>query len=377
MQKEFTSDQHQFRQSLARFMQAKSTPVDVRRQMLTEQGYDAEVWQQLCAELGVAGIHIPEQYGGFGFGQIELGIVMEEMGKNLFCGPFLASSVMASSALLHCASEAYKEQLLPDIAMGVSIVTLVLDSLDGPEDVGSLLHEDGGVLNGVAKIVLDAASADLMLVVASSSSGLGLFLVKANDAGVNVTSRESLDPTRKLSEVALINVSAQRVGDVDLGNLQEIWRDCSVALAHEMVGGAQHLLTSTVEYTKLRVQFGRPIGSFQALKHRCADLLMEVEFARAATYHAARLLDVGNAAGLAAVNESEAEVYAPHMAKALAADTYCNVARAAVQLRGGIGFTWEDDTHLWFKRAKSSEVLLGGPDRHREWMMQLIEGEVS
>tara|TARA_B110000881_G_C18560389_1_gene509445 strand:- start:857 stop:1711 length:855 start_codon:yes stop_codon:yes gene_type:complete len=284
---------------------------------------------------------------------------------------------MASSALLHCASEAYKEQLLPDIAMGVSIVTLVLDSLDGPEDVGSLLHEDGGVLNGAAKIVLDAASADLMLVVASSSSGLGLFLVRANDTGVNVTSRESLDPTRKLSEVALINVSAQRVGDVDLGNLREIWRDCSVALAHEMVGGAQHLLTSTVEYTKLRVQFGRPIGSFQALKHRCADLLMEVEFARAATYHAARLLDVGNAAGLAAVNESEAEVYAPHMAKALAADTYCNVARAAVQLRGGIGFTWEDDTHLWFKRAKSSEVLLGGPDRHREWMMQLIEGEVS
>jgi alkylation response protein AidB-like acyl-CoA dehydrogenase len=373
MQKEFTSDQHQFRESLTRFMQAKSTPDDVREQMTTEQGYDTKVWQQLCSELGVAGIHIPEQYGGFGFGHIELGIVMEEMGKNLFCGPYLSTSVMSASALIHCASEDAKEALLPDIAMGQSIVTLVMDNLDAPERVGSKIQENSNLITGTANIVVDAAAADSMLVVATSSSGLGLFLVKANDSNVVVTSRESLDPTRKLCEVTFSSASAQKVGDVDLGTLQRVWRDCSVALAHEMIGGAQYLLSSTIEYTKLRVQFGRPIGSFQALKHRCADLLMEVEFARASTYHAARLLDATTTID----GVAETEVYAPHMAKALAADTYSNVARAAVQLRGGIGFTWEDDTHLWFKRAKSSEVFLGTPERHREWMMQLMEGETS
>ncbi|MDX1384068.1 MAG: acyl-CoA dehydrogenase family protein, partial [Thermoanaerobaculia bacterium] len=181
---------------------------------------------------------------------------------------------------------------------------------------------------------------------------------------------EVLDPTRKLARVTFDGAAGRRVGSLDRVRLDRIWDLMCSALAHEMIGGAQYLLDSTVEYTKVRYQFGRPIGSFQALKHRCADLLMEIEIARAHTHHAARCLDAAGTAGEAA---GESEPFAASMAKAAAADAYMSAARAGIQLRGGIGFTWENDTHLWFKRAKASEVFLGTPARHRERMMALLE----
>jgi len=363
MQIVYTEEQEQLREVVSRFLQAKSTAVDVRRLMASSEGYDPAVWEQLCGEVGLAGTHIPEEYGGVGFGPVELGIVSEEMGRHLYCGPFFASSVMAGYALLNGATETHKTAILPGIASGDQIATLVLDNLNNPEKVGAALKaNEKHVVSGVAPIVIDAHIADLLIVAASTAEGLGLYLVKADAAGLTITPQEALDPTRKLSRVSFNEVSAERIGGLTEALLNRTWDEICSVLAHEMIGGAQYLFESTLEYTKVRVQFGRPIGSFQALKHRCADLLMELEFAKAAIHHAAFCLAAG-----------DGEPYVASMAKAMASDTYMEAARAGVQLRGGIGFTWEEDTHLWFKRAKSSEVFMGSAHMHRERMMTMIE----
>lgn len=363
MQTMYTEEQEQLREVVSRFLQAKSTAVDVRRLMASSEGYDVAVWQQLCGEVGLAGTHIPEEYGGVGFGPVELGIVAEEMGRHLYCGPFFASSVMAGYALLNGATEACKSAILPDIASGAQIATLVLDNLNNPGEVGSALKATKEhVVSGIASIVVDAHIADLLIVVASTPDGLGLYLVNAGSQGLSITPQEALDPTRKLSRVSFAEVRAERIGWLTEELLNRTWDQICSVLAHEMIGGAQQLFESTLEYTKVRVQFGRPIGSFQALKHRCADLLMELEFAKAAIHHAAFCLAA-----------SDGEPYAASMAKAMASDTYMETARAGVQLRGGIGFTWEEDTHLWYKRAKSSEVFMGSAHMHRERMMTMIE----
>ncbi len=365
MQTGFSEDQIQFRDVVSRFLSNKSPPVEVRRLMASEDGYDAAVWRQLCGEIGLAGIHIPEQYGGAGFGPVELGIVAEEMGRYLYCGPFFSSAVMASHALLSYATEAHKVILLPDIAAGTTIATLVLDNLDAPERVGQAITvtetQDGHVLNGSATAVVDAHIADLLLVPAFGAGGISLYSLRKDEANPSVIAVEALDSTRKLSRVTFNDTPAQMISDGAGADLHNLWDQLCVVLAHEMIGGAQALLESTVDYTKIRVQFGKPIGSFQGLKHRCADLLVEVELAVAATHHAAQCLASG-----------EGNAYAASLAKAMAADAYMSSARTAIQLRGGIGFTWENDTHLWFKRAKSSEVFLGTPHWHRERMMQLM-----
>ena len=365
MQNGFTEDQERFREVVARFLQDKGGAPAARRLMDDPKGYDPEVWRQLCGELGLAGTHIPEEYGGFGFGAVELGIAAEEMGRYLYCGPFFASSVMAGHALLNGATAAAKERLLPEIASGTSIHTLVLDSVNSPDQVGSSVAvTSDDRLHGAAPIVVDAHVAERLVVVARANEGLGLYLIDAAADGVTVTRRQSLDATRKLSKVEFAGARAERIGRLSGEGLSRLWDQICVALAHESIGAARHLFESTVDYTKVRVQFGRPIGSFQALKHRCADLLMELEFARAAVHHAGFCLaaDAG-------------EPYVASMAKAMASDVCMLAAREAVQMRGGIGFTWEENTHLWFKRAKSSEVFMGSPHMHRERMMKHIERE--
>lgn len=364
MQTEFTEDQERFREVVSRFLQEKSQPSAIRRLMATDEGYDPAVWAQLCGEVGLTGTHIPEAYGGFGFGPIELGVAAEEMGRYLYCGPFFASSVMAASAVMNMASEAAKQELLPGIAAGSAIAALALDNLNSPEQVGRSISAVGGKLTGSAPLVIDARAASLLIVVAREDDVLGLYALPVDATGVSIEAVEALDPTRKLASVRFDEAEASRIGDANPASLAATWDYICVALAHEMIGGAQHLLETTVDYTKIRYQFGRPIGSFQGLKHRCADLLMEVEMAKAATHHAARCLAAG-----------EGEPYAASMAKAMAADTYMKAAKEAIQMRGGIGFTWEEDTHLWYKRAKSSEVFMGTPSLHRERMMAIIERE--
>ncbi len=366
MQTDFSEDQKQFREVVARFLQDKSQPAATRRVMVTQEGFDPAVWRQLAGEVGLTGTHIPQDYGGFGFGPIELGIAAEEMGRHLYCGPFFASAVMAAYAVLHMATEDARLAILPEIAAGTTLAALVLDDLNAPPGVGRNISADAGRLSGCAPLVVDAGAAGLLIVVAGEGSGRGLYSLASDADGVSVTPVESLDPTRKLAAVQFADAAADRIGDVSPQGLAATWDFICVALAHEMIGGAQHLLESTVEYTKIRYQFGRPIGSFQGLKHRCADLLMEVELAKAATHHAARCLAGG-----------EGEPYIASMVKAMAADTYMKAAKEAIQMRGGIGFTWEEDTHLWYKRAKSSEVFMGTPSYHRERMMSMIESEES
>ncbi len=364
MQTEFSSEQQLLRDVVSRALRDKSPPGAVRELMASDRGYDPAVWQELGAGAGLAGVHVPEAWGGAGGGPVELGIVAEEMGRTLFCGPFFASAVMAGNALMEAADESARAELLPGVASGSVIAALVLDDLNSPAAVGgSLRARDDGRLAGTAAIVVDAHVADLLLVVARTGPDLGLHAVGSGAPGLEIEPLQVVDPTRKLSRVTFAGVPARPIGTVGGEALNRTWDLMSSALAHEMIGGAQRLFESTVAYTKERFQFGRPIGSFQALKHRCADLLLEIELARAVTHHAARCLAAG-----------EGEPWAASMAKAAAADAFMSAARAGIQLRGGIGFTWEDDTHLWFKRAKSSEVLLGTPAIHRERMMTMLEG---
>lgn len=358
----FTADQLQFQEVVQRFLADKSSTTAVRTLMESELGYDPEVWRQLSGEIGLAGTHLPEDYGGFGFGPVELGIVAQEMGRYLYCGPYFASAVMASLALLNGASEAHKQRLLPELAAGTTLATLVLDDLSGHEQVGAQIHHSTGKLQGSAKTVVDAQLADVLIVVASNQDGLALYEV--NPADTQITPLRALDPTRRLFSVAFAQTPAIALSEPGELNIAALWDHLSVALANEMVGGADHLFATTIEYMKMRVQFGRTIGSFQALKHRCADLLLELELAKAMAQEAAHHLATG-----------EGDCYAPNMAKAMASDAYVSVARQAIQLRGGIGFTWEEDTHLWFKRAKASEVFLGTSNWHREQMIQRMEAD--
>ncbi|MCB1645184.1 MAG: acyl-CoA/acyl-ACP dehydrogenase [Pseudomonadales bacterium] len=370
MTQPLNEDQEQFRAVVDRFLTDKSPTTQVRRLMETDRGYDAGVWKQLSQELGLAGTHLPEIHGGFGFGPVELGIVAEQMGRHLYCGPWFSSSVMAGSMLMLGADEQGRESCLPGIASGESIATLVLDDLTAPARVGQHIHADllseGATLSGHAGIVTDAHVADLLIVVAGTGTGRGLFSVAPDTAGVEITPLQSIDPTRKLCRVNFEAAAAIPLGELSEAAMEAAWDYMSMALAFELIGSAQVLFDSTIDYMKMRVQFGRTIASFQALKHKSADLLLELELAKATVRQSAHELANGGQ-----------EPWLCSMAKAMAADACMSVARSAIQLRGGIGFTWENDTHLWFKRAKSSEVFLGSPYEHRERVMQMMERSVA
>lgn len=363
----FTDEQQEFRSVLRRFLEDKSPATEVRRLMETDAGCDPEVWRQLSQELGLTAIHIPETYGGQGFGIGELAIAVEEMGRALLCAPFFASTVMAATAILKAGSEDQKQLLLPDIAAGEKIATLAIAEADGAwdgSDVAMTATEASGkyTLDGTKNFVLDGCTADMIVVLARSGSGLSFFTVKADAAGLERTALKSMDPTRKLARLSFKSVEAELLGTEGAaeGPLAATLDVAAVCLANEMVGGAERLRESAVEYANMRVQFGRAIGSFQSLKHKAADMLLEVELAKSAAYYAA-----------AAMDEGDEDVSAlASLAKAAASEAYMQTAIHTVQIHGGIGFTWDNDTHLWFKRAKSSEVFLGGAAYHRERLMQ-------
>jgi alkylation response protein AidB-like acyl-CoA dehydrogenase len=365
----FSNEQLQFRDVVQRFLKEKSPPSEVRRLMEQDQGFDPAVWQQLCEQLALAAIHIPEQYGGQGFGAMELGIVMEEMGRSLLCAPYFSSTVLAATAILNAGSEPQKLELLPKIATGRCIATLALNELNGgSHDDGIALlataEDDGFRLDGAKSHVLDGHIADLIIVVAqdASNGSLGFFAVDGAAPGLERTRQETMDATRKQARLKFDGVPAELIGDPDIASiaLARTLDLAAIALANEMVGGAQQLLDSAIDYSSVRVQFGRTIGSFQAIKHKCADLLVAIELAKSAAYYAASAADE-DADDLPAIAS---------LAKSSAADAYMLAARECIQIHGGIGFTWDHDTHLWFKRAKSSEVFLGDSGYHRELMMQ-------
>lgn len=373
MQFSFTEEQEEFRGILRRFLEDKSPTTEVRRLMETDEGYDPDVWRQICQDLGLTAVHIPEAYGGQGFGFVELGIVVEEMGRALLCAPYFASTVLAATAILNAGTEEQKQTLLPDIASGATIATLAFtedngrNGADGVE-MTATASGDGFTLDGHKSFVLDGHTAGLIVVAArkpgtAGDDGLSLFAVQGNAAGLDRTLLQTLDPTRKQARLTFSNVAARLIGDegAAAAPMAKTLDQATACLANEMVGGAERLRESALEYSQLRVQFGREIGSFQALKHRSADMLLEVEMAKSAAYYATAAVD------------DDAENLAPavSLAKAAAADAYMQAAITTVQMHGGIGFTWDNDTHLWFKRAKSSEVFLGTANEHRERMIEM------
>ncbi|MGO9061393.1 MAG: acyl-CoA dehydrogenase family protein [Candidatus Binataceae bacterium] len=368
----FTDEQEQFRSAIRRFLNDRSPTTQVRRLMATAEGYDPAVWRQLSEDLALPGIHIPEQYGGAGFGMVELCIVTEELGRALLCAPYFSTAVLAANAILNSGTEAQKSALLPDIAKGARLATLAVTELNGNWDpmgieVVATPDADGYLLDGVKSYVVDGHVADLLIVAARApktvgDEGLAFFTLDANADGVERRLLESMDPTRKIARIDFHGAHANLLGNFDDG-AKPILRtldQAAIALANEMVGGAQTLLDSAVNYAKLRVQFGRTIGSFQAIKHKLADMLLDVELAKSAAYYAAQA---------AAVNNPEWPALAS-LAKAATSETYLSTAAQCIQIHGGVGFTWDNDTHLWFKRAKSSEVFLGQPSYHRELLMQ-------
>jgi len=372
MQFSFTREQDEFRTVLRRFLAEKAPTSVVRRDMETEAGWNREDWRELNAQLGLTGIHIPEVYGGQGFGFVELGIVLEEMGHALLCAPYFSSTVLAATAIMNAGTDLQKAELLAPIAAGDTIATFAFTELNGRWDTSGVEatatpHGDGFQLDGVKSFVLDGHTADLIVVLARrpgsvGDEGLSFFTVAGNAPGMTRRALKVVDPTRKQARLEFASVEARMLGESG-GGAQPFARtldQAAACLANEMVGGAERLRQSALDYANMRFQFGRSIASFQSMKHKQADMLVDVELARSAAY----------AAASAAADEDAEFPALASLAKACASEAYMRTAINTIQIHGGIGFTWDNDTHLWFKRAKSSEVFLGDPTWRRERMLR-------
>ena len=370
----FSDEQEQLRDAVRRFLEAKSPSTEVRRLMETTEGYDPAVWNQMANELGLQSLHIPEEYGGQGFTFVELGIVLEEMGRVLLVAPYFSTVVLAADAIMNAGTAEQQAELLPGIASGETIAALAFTEPNGKWDASGITMEatpagDGYTLDGTKMFVIDGHTANLIVVAArlagtTGEDGISLFSVAADAAGLTRTPLATMDQTRKQAKLEFAGVVAQPLGEPGAGwpALSKTLDQAAAGLANEMVGGAQKVLDMSVEYAKVRVQFGRPIGSFQAIKHKCADMLLEVESGKSAAYYAA----------WAAAEDSDELPVAASLAKAYCSDAYFHAAAENIQIHGGIGFTWEHDAHLYFKRAKSSEILLGDATYHRELLAQRI-----
>jgi alkylation response protein AidB-like acyl-CoA dehydrogenase len=341
----------------------------VRELMMSEDGFDRALWKEM-AGLGWMGLTIADAHGGAGLGFPDVGVLLEEMGRLVTPGPFFASAVLATTAIQEMATESQCADLLPALASGEKIASLAVYESPRGWDVSTpattaTRSGDGWVLNGHKRSVLDGHMADELIVTAMTDDGVGVFILAVDAGGVGVTQEPVLDPTRRQATVTLDSVSVgpkARLGDDDAGEgLRRTLRLAAVALASEQVGGAQRCMEMSVEYAKSRYQFGRPIGSYQAIKHRCANMLMRVEHAKSTAYYAARVTD----------DDTELAVAAP-LASSVASEAYVWVAGENIQVHGGIGFTWEHDAHIYLKRAKSSALLSGGSRHQRDQLGQAI-----
>jgi len=367
-----SAEQEELRASVRRFL-ADRAPMSRVRELMDGGETDWAVWEQAGTQLGLQGLAIPESYGGAGFSFAEQAVVLEEFGAALYGGPYLASAVLAATALLASPDEGARRGLLPDIASGQTVATLAFTEDGGSWDPAAIrlsATKDGPGVNGAWRLdghksfVLDGATAGLILVVATTDAGLSLFALEGDADGLSRAALPALDQTRQLARLEFAGVTGALIGSPGDGAaaLDRALDVAAVALAAEQLGGAQRALDMAVAYAKVRRQFDRPIGGFQAIKHRCADLLLEVESLRSA---------VGYAAAAVAEDSAEIPVLAS-LVKAYASETYFHVAAENIQIHGGIGFTWEHDAHLYFKRAKASELFLGDASYHREHLAERI-----
>ncbi|HLZ26298.1 MAG TPA: acyl-CoA dehydrogenase family protein [Chloroflexota bacterium] len=372
---DFSQEQTMLRDLTREFFNRESTPRAVRTLMEDERGFSDATWQQM-AEMGLMGLAIDAGYGGQGLGMIEMALVLDEMGRAAYPGPFFATAVLAASAIAAGGEANQMARYLPDLANGRTRATLALleDAVSWTPAAVNLRAErrgDGFALSGTKRFVPFAHVADLILVAARTADGADgttVFAVAGNAPGLRQTPNVEMDHTSKTSTLVLEDV---RVGaDAVIGHVDHGWdvlgptlRRAAVGASAEMLGAARRCMDMSVEYAKVRQQFGQPIGSFQAIKHACADMLLEVENAHAATYYAAWALDAG----------SPDAALAASAAKAYVSDASRKVCGSSIQVHGGIGFTWEYDLHLYVKRAKHLEPLYGDADFHREQALKLME----
>ena len=361
-------EQDELRATMRRFLEDTSPAAEVRRLMETERGYDPAVWTRMGSQLGLQGLPITEDEGGQGFGIVEVALVLEEMGRALLCAPYLGSVCLGAGAIRHGATEEQRRALLPGIATGETVAALALVEENARWDETGIALEarpegDGFRLEGTKSFVLDGHTADHVVVAArrpgsTGTEGISLLVVEGDAEGLEHTLLPTLDATRRLARLDFHGVRATLLGEEGAAypGLRRTLDEGAVCLAAEMAGGARRCLESAVEYARNRVQFGRPIGSFQAVKHLCADLLLEVEQATSAAYHAALVADAGRA---------DLPLVAA-IAKAYCSDVYTHVATETIHIHGGLGFTWEHDAHLHLRRARTSAVLLGDAAHHRE-----------
>ena len=365
----FSEEQEELRRTVRAFLDQKSPESEVRRLMDTERGFDDAVWKQMGEQMGLQGLIVPEEFGGSGFSYVELIVVLEEMGRSLLCAPYFSTVALAANTLIHSGDDAAKKELLPGIASGDTIATVAFTEPSGKWDAAGITTPavkagDGWKISGTKMFVLDGHTADLIIVAARTGAGVSLFSVAGDAAGLTRTALATMDQTRKQARLEFADTPARLIGTEGAGwtVLSTVLDLAAVALAAEQVGGAQKCLDMAVDYAKVRVQFGRPIGSFQAIKHKCADMLLEVESAKSAAYYA----------GWCAAEMNEELPSVASLAKAYCSEAYFHAAAENIQIHGGIGFTWEHPAHLYFKRAKSSELLFGDPTYHRELLAQRI-----
>ena len=352
------SELEELRSAVRDFLDQKATP-DAER-------YDPQLWSRLAGELRLPALAIPEQYGGDGFGLVELGVAMAEAGRVLLPSPFFATAALAAPALLASGDRQACARYLPDLAAGRTTATLAVAESDGswaPERVSTraVRDADGWVLTGEKYFVVDGTTADLLLVAARTDDGPSLFAVDRRAAGLRAEAMPVLDSTRPLAKLILRSTPAAMIGAAH-SIVDAVLDVAYVALAAEQAGGARRCLEMSAGYARDRYQFGRPIGSFQAVKHKCADMLVQVELAEAAVREAARI--AGSDAGafpLAAVT-----------AHASCSRAYLFVAMENIQVHGGIGFTWEHQAHRYFRRAKSAQLLFGGPAAYLEKVLDRL-----
>jgi alkylation response protein AidB-like acyl-CoA dehydrogenase len=368
----YSEEQETFRELLQRFVREELPTSELRRLSLTADGLDRTLWKKLAEELGLQGLPIPEQYGGQGFGFLELGIVFEELGRALLCSPLFATTCLATRAIQHAGSEEQKQRLLEPIAGGDCIATLALLEAGGswdPADVALIAEPDGDqfVLSGEKRFVVDGQNADLLVVAARlpgtrGEDGLTLVALHSDAGEVEVQPFEPLDLSRKQAHLSLNGARGESLGPAGGARaaLRRTLDEAAIALAAESAGGASACLDAAVAYAGSRVQFARPIGSFQAIKHKCAEVLLEVESAKASARWASWVVEQDGADLTEAAS----------LAKATCTDAYLRAAQENVQIHGGIGFTFEGDPHLYYRRARSSEAMLGDSSYHRARMLQ-------
>ncbi len=356
-------------ETVRKLMAEESGEKRVRAVMETTDGIDRPLWSRL-AEMGIAGLLVPSRFGGAGLGPVELELIAEETGAALACTPFLSSSVLAAGLLIASQDEAACARLLPGIAAGTTIATAALTGDRGswkPEDVGVATQEANGatVLTGTASYVTHAAVADVLLVVATTPDGPGLFEVAPHSSGIAIEALPTFDRTLRLDRITFNRAAATRIGKAGWPAVEVALRLALVARAGEQAGGARRIFDMTVEYTRTRIQFGRPIGGFQAIKHMAAELLLEAESATSAARDAALQLAL----------EDDGAGEAIDLAAFACADAFAKIAASAIQMHGGIAFTWEHPAHLYLRRARAYSYLFGSSDLYRERFLAKISAQ--